>query len=125
MKNIERPEVILPMFKFLTDKSYGTAYLLEDLYKLGMPDDIYKRADWLDSEYVEPHKWEPWELEVLRHIPKRYLYIAKKYENVLPRLLKDEEKYSSMSDTLKLEMKSIHSEEVINIDEELERNGMH
>ena len=58
MKNYDRPEVILSMIKFLTESSYGTAYLLEDLFKLGMPHDIYERRDWLYSEYVEPHKWE-------------------------------------------------------------------
>ena len=61
MKNIERPEVQSVLF----ERIYGTISLLcmvNKLQKLGMPNTISENEyenDWLNSEYVEPHKWEP------------------------------------------------------------------
>lgn len=132
MKNIERPEVLLPIFKFLTEPSYGIAMLLHDLYKLGMPDDIYKRRDWLYSEYVEPHHWEPWELEFLKHTNKKYLWVAISGNGYVwlytdkPHKSVSTENYIGQSYTdTQTKFDTLKQGEIIPIDEELERNGMH
>jgi hypothetical protein len=46
------------------------------------------------NEYVEPHHWEPWELEAMRNIPKRIVYLERRKDNKLPRALQKEDCYS-------------------------------
>lgn len=120
MKNIERQEVILSMLKFLTDKSYGTSMLLYDLYKFGMPEDMYKRRAWLYSEYVEPHKWTKNELENMMHIDKM---ISKIHKYVNGYDFQSNDSRMCVVNLIDL-FPSMKVGEEINIDEELERNGM-
>ena len=75
MKNIERPEVQLPFIKLISDAEYTSYDFYEDLTSLGMPKSKEKVIEWLNSEYVGPHKWEPWELEAMKHIDKKYTSI--------------------------------------------------
>ena len=108
MKNIERPEVQLPFIKLISDAEYTSYDFYKDLPSLGMPKSKEKVIEWLNSEYVGPHHWEQWELEALSHINKN-----------LTTITKDSNACQFMN------FPSMKEKEIINIDEELERNGMH
>jgi hypothetical protein len=120
MKNIERPEVQTYLIKFLTQTGYGETCFKEALFMYGMPYDKHKRKAWLMSEYVEPHKWEPWELEALKHIDKKYTSIEYVEGYVCVTEFGRDEKNLSI-----INFPSIKEGDLIYIDEELERNGIH
>lgn len=77
--------------------------------------------NWLNKEYKEPHKWLPWELEVLKHIDNYYDCIYKdNYASVCAYNSKRD--YSS---PININFDTLEDEiETMNIDEELERYGM-
>lgn len=120
MKNIERPEVQLPFIKLISDAEYTSYDFHEDLTSLGMPKSKEKVIEWLNSEYVEPHKWEPWELEAMKHIDKKYTSIEYVEGCVCVTEFGRDEKNLSL-----INFPSIKEGDLIYIDEELERNGMH
>ena len=122
MKNIERPEVI----KRFAYNIYN-GYLTLDLEQFGFPNTSSSEDEilqWLNAEYVEPHKWEPWELEAMRNIPKRIVYLERRKDNKLPRALQKEDCYSDHGICTQINFPSLKNEK-IDIDAELERNGMH
>lgn len=119
MKNIERPEVQLPFIKLISDAEYTSYDFYEDLTSLGMPKSKEKVIEWLNSEYVEPHKWEPWELEAMKHIDKKYTSIEYVEGYVCVTEFGRDEKNLSL-----INFPSIKEGDLIYIDEELERNGM-
>ena len=78
MKNIERPEVQENISSLIRCFQQGEAEEFYDkLIGLGMPNVYSERIDWFNSEYVEPHHWEQWELEALSHINKNLTTITK------------------------------------------------
>jgi len=120
MKNIERPEVQLPFIKLISDAEYTSYDFYEDLPSLGMPKSKEKVIEWLNSEYVEPHKWEPWELEAMKHIDKM---ISKIHKYVNGYDFQSNDSRMCVVNLIDL-FPSMKVGEEINIDEELERNGM-
>ena len=123
MKNIERPEIQELISRYLEEHDFS---LYEKLAELGMPNYCDSRLDWFNQEYVEPHKWEPWELEVLKHISKVYSAVKKYDENGLKQI-----EFNGASQSIHLQVNwlidfpSMKEGEEIDIDAELERNGMH
>ena len=118
MKNIEKPEVQGVILSIMLGK-LTTYNGIKALIKLGFHTEIVMEGDfysylfsdlkkWFNSEYVEPHHWEQWELEALSHINKN-----------LTTITKDSNACQFMN------FPSMKEKEIINIDEELERNGMH
>lgn len=121
MKNSERPEVQTYLIKFLTQTGYGETCFKEALFMYGMPYNKHKRKAWLMSEYVEPHKWEPWELEAMKHIDKM---ISKIHKYVNGYDFQSNDSRMCVVNLIDL-FPSMEVGEEINIDEELERYGMH
>ena len=123
MKNIERPEVR----EFISSILYCIySYENKKMTELGFHGnrDRENISDWLNSKYVEPHKWEPWELEAMRNIPKRIVYLERRHDTSLPRALQKEDCYSDHGICTQINFPSLKNEK-IDIDAELERNGMH
>ena len=117
MKNIERPEVQGVIISIMLRQN-GNYSGMEQFKKLGFKTehnfvgDFYSYIfsdlkKWFNSEYIEPHHWEQWELEALSHINKN-----------LTTITKDSNACQFMN------FPSIKEGESINIDEELERNGL-
>ena len=127
MKNIERPEANEVFFELLIGVKDRNRAILE-LKKLGLKSqegivsnyDLWK---WLEEEY-EPHKWEPWELEAMRNIPKRIVYLERRHDTSLPRALQKDDCYADHGICTQINFPSLKNEK-IDIDAELERNGMH
>ena len=101
LKQIDRYRGIQELKKL----GFKTRYSLSGNFYSYLFSDLKK---WFNSEYVEPHKWEQWELEALSHINKN-----------LTTITKDSNACQFMN------FPSMKEKEIINIDEELERNGMH
>jgi hypothetical protein len=83
--------------------------------------------EWFQKEYIEPkepHNWEPWELEAMRNIPKRIVYLERRHDTSLPRALQKDDCYADHGICTQINFPSLKNEK-INIDAELERNGMH
>ena len=123
MKNIERPEVQERIASALGD--YGTCDLCpftvdekicRDHKEWPCSKTIY---EWFQQEYFEPHHWEPWELEVMKRFPK---YITGLYNSDTETIvLVNGEKTNFIT----VDFPSLKLHETIDIDAELERNGMH
>lgn len=123
MKNIERTEVQKKIASTLGD--CGTCHLCpftsdkkicKEHKDWSCSKTIY---EWFQQEYIEPHKWEPWELEVMKRFPK---YITGLYnsdtETIV--LVKGEK-----TNFITVDFPSLKLHEAIEVDAELERNGMH
>ena len=128
MKNIERTEVQKKIASTLGD--CGTCHLCpftvdekicRDHKEWPCSKTIY---EWFQQEYFEPHHWEPWELEAMRNIPKRIVYLERRHDELLPRALQKEDCYSDHGICTQINFPSLKNEK-IDIDAELERNGMH
>lgn len=125
MKNIERPEVQEKIA--LNLGNYGTCALCpftvdekicRDHKEWPCSKTIY---DWFQQEYDESHHWEPWELEAMRNIKDVYKYIKRdEYYGIA---LSKEGNTGILYP--QLNFPSIKINETIDIDAELERNGMH
>jgi hypothetical protein len=120
MKNIERPEIQELISRYLEEHDFS---LYEKLAELGMPNYCDSRLDWFNQEYVEPHHWELWELEAMRNIPKRIVYLERRHDTALPRALQKDDCYTDHGVCTQINFPSLKNEK-IDIDEELERNGM-
>ena len=121
MKNIERPEVNDVFFELLIGVGDRNRAILE-LKKLGLKEGIVSNYDlwkWLEEE-CEPHKWEPWELEAMAHTGKTYFVL--KRVNGKCELSADDYEYNHVPSDINYP--TIKDGEQINIDAELERNGM-
>ena len=72
MKNIERTDVrtansFAEIYEIIRRENKSIGYI-----------SITNFIDWLNSEYVEPpHKWEPWELEAMKHIDKKVIKLGR------------------------------------------------
>ena len=123
MKNIERPEVqkLLSAYVGKTTCPYTDCNLCPFNKVIGesicncTPNEV---LEWFNSEYVEPHKWEQWELEAMKHISNQVKSISYKlgffyYHG------------DRLSERAYITFSSMKDGENIYIDEELERNGMH
>jgi len=127
MKNIERPEVIRAFAKFFRDNDicsydFSNENDCDKCALLPICDEeitYEKLFQWLNSEYIEPHHWELWELEVMKRFPK---YITGLYhsdtETIV--LVKGEK-----TNFITVDFPSLKLHEAIEVDAELERNGMH
>jgi len=136
MKNIERPEVISLISKVITSHNCNEYECIKcplfDIHKSICARKSYKAMKWLNSEYVEPHHWEQWELEFLKHTNKKYLWVAISGNSYVwlytdkPHKSVSTDNYIGQSYTdTQTKFDTLKQDEVINIDEELERNGMH
>ena len=126
MKNIERPEVQKSIAFDVATCFANTgesliAHAMDNKESRVLPSKVLQ---WLNSEYTEPHKWEPWELEAMRNIPKRIVYLERRHDTSLPRALQKEDCYSDHGICTQINFPSLKNEK-IDIDAELERNGMH
>ena len=123
MKNIERPE-----FQAVLADAYCYNTECENCYLgskkcLGNSNSARKLLiDWFNAEYKEPHHLESWELEILKHIDKKYKTISKSSNDPFVWVSYDD---GGLSYVLSVDLLSLKKDEEINIDEELERNGMH
>ena len=122
MKNIERPEVQKSIAFDVATCFANTgesliAHAMNNKESRILPSKVFK---WLNSEYTEPHKWEPWELEAMRNIKNTYKYMTRTEHSgiALSKEGNNEIFY------LQLNFPSIKLHETIDIDAELERNGM-
>jgi hypothetical protein len=77
--------------------------------------------EWLLSKKVEPHHWEPWELEAMVHTSKTY-FVLKRVNNKCE-LSADDYEYNHVPSDINYP--SIKDGEIIYIDAELERYDMH
>ena len=73
----------------------------------------------MDKEVKEPHKWEQWELEVLKRIPKEHKYIKSYKEGIC--IINN---INHIPTCLRFKFDTLRDDEKIDIDEELKRNGM-
>jgi hypothetical protein len=131
MKNIERKEVQGVAISMMLGKikPYDG---LKEFEKLGFKTKVYSFSGdlypymyselmtWFNSEYVEPHRWEPWELEAMKHINKCFDEIVRQNGNAWIHKSKNNDFHLNLID-----FPSLKFGETINIDEELERNGLH
>lgn len=77
-----------------------------------------------NQEYKEPHKWEQWELEVMKRLPERYKAIYAVCDSALIEI--DEQQHILVASPiiLHIEFDTLKDGEKYYIDEELKRNGM-
>lgn len=129
MKNIERKEVQEALAEFVSH-SRGCVLNVCGMTCIDCPLSIDEHncacnnaeqeiLDWFNKEYKEPHKWEQWELEVLKRIPKEHKYIKSYKEGIC--IINN---INHTPTCLRFKFDTLRDDEKIDIDEELKRNGM-
>ncbi|MCH4182961.1 MAG: hypothetical protein LKF48_07385 [Prevotella sp.] len=128
MKNIENSETQFKLARMFC--SYGSCNecplknKCRGAYKVENENFIQESTkmlmDWFNADYKEPHKWEHWELESMMHMRKCYKKIHR-FDNDFC-ILNDKELLLRVSE---ISFPSMKDCELIEIDEELERNGLH
>ncbi len=119
MKNIERPEVLS-----ICDWQELYSMMHKEKYKGKKDSDCFHFNDtinWLNEEYVEPHKWEQWELEAMKNVDKSFMFMNKQITGYVYFY----EDKNSIPKYTPINFVNLKIGETINIDSELERNGMH
>ena len=76
---------------------------------------------WWGDIKPEPHHWEPWELEAMKKVDKSFILMSKQITGYVY-FSKNE---NSIPKYIPINFVNLKIGETVNIDEELERNGMH